>query len=228
MVSLETVAPGSGVRSGAESFPVASPFGRQQQDDLVDARQPSLPLAARSPARTCRPGPGHLRSAPTRSRCDHRLRPGAVAGVPPSRPRPGRVGLLVPEVLGGLRLQRGLQRRVGQSGQQTLRGEGSAQTAVITSRSDSPWLRSIPVRMVPSRHAELSVCRNQDHCTVVPTLPGSCARPCRHVRRSAALRQTRRLRVTSRRNRRPQAGLHRCTLRMRRRQRTWLGQSDRS
>ena len=101
-------------------LPGRQPARGQRQHDLVDPVQPSLPLPHDPRLERAVPVPGHL----DLDRADlgqHRLRPGAVAGV--AAVAAGRVVLVIAQVLGDLRLQGGLQHRLGQPGQQAARAD---------------------------------------------------------------------------------------------------------
>ena len=97
-------------------LPGGQPLRRQRDHHLVDPGQPPLPLARRSSARSV---PSRSRGHVDLDRPDlgqHRLGPVPVAGV--AAVPPGRVVLVVAEVVGDLALQRGLQHPLGQLRQQ--------------------------------------------------------------------------------------------------------------
>jgi hypothetical protein len=86
--------------------PVGKALRGQRQHHLIHARQPALPLAHDVRLEAALHVPGHL----DLDRPDigqHGLRPGAVAAVAAVLPR--RIVLVVPEVIGDLALQGGLQ-----------------------------------------------------------------------------------------------------------------------
>jgi hypothetical protein len=85
-------------------FPRGQPPGGQREDDLLDPVQTPFPFGHDHRLERAVPIPGHLNL----DRADlgqHGLRPGAVKHVRCDR----RLAMLVPEVLGQLRFQRGLQ-----------------------------------------------------------------------------------------------------------------------
>jgi transposase len=93
------------------------PPGIQRQDHFIHPGQPPLPLAddlrLERAVPAARHPDGHLAGAPGQ----HRLGPGAVAHVPRRR----LAVLFMPQVLGHLLVQRGLQHRLGQLFQQPVR-----------------------------------------------------------------------------------------------------------
>ena len=94
--------------------------GRQRQDDLVDPGQPALPFLHDRRLERAVPITGHL-DLHRPDLGEHRLRPSAVAAV--AAISTGGVVLFVAQVLGELRLERGLQHRLGQPGQQPCRAD---------------------------------------------------------------------------------------------------------
>ena len=84
---------------------------RQRQDDLIDTGQPTLTLLDDLRIERAVGVPGHL-DLDRPDLGEHRLGPGAVARV--AAATAGRVVLVIAQVLGHLRVQRGLQHVLGQ------------------------------------------------------------------------------------------------------------------
>jgi len=100
------------------------PLRIQRQHDLIHTAQPTLPLLHNHRLETRIPIPRHRDLHRTHRIRDHRLRPRPVAHI---RTRTIRLGpvLLMPEMLGHLRVQRRLQHRLGQLLKQPVRaGQG--------------------------------------------------------------------------------------------------------
>ena len=94
------------------------PLGRQRAHQRVDPVEPAAALGHDHRLERAGPVPRHLEV----HRADlgqHRLGPGPIASVP--RMMPGRIVPVIAHVLGQLRLQRRLQHRLGQPGQQAAR-----------------------------------------------------------------------------------------------------------
>jgi len=100
------------------NLPGRQPAGGQRDHDLAGAVQPPLPLAHHLRVEASVAVAGHLDlDGPDLGQ--HRLGPGAVTGVPAVTP--GRIMLVIAQVLRHFRLQGGLQHRSGQPGQQPAR-----------------------------------------------------------------------------------------------------------
>ncbi len=84
----------------------------QRQHDRVDPSEPSLPLLHDHRVEGAVPIPRHLDLDRADRLGQHRLGPDPVARVP--APTPGRMMLVVAEVLGHLLIKRGLEDRLGQ------------------------------------------------------------------------------------------------------------------
>jgi hypothetical protein len=96
-------------------LPGGQPARSQRQHDLIDTIQTALTLAHNGRRETALPVAGHL-DVHRPDLGDHRLGAGAIARV--TAVATHRVVLVIAQVLGHLRLQRGLEHRLGQPSQQ--------------------------------------------------------------------------------------------------------------